>query len=331
MAPDALISDAVLTEIDFPPFRERAPWLGPDLQTLRNFLMRRLGRAPTDLPGERRLLPVADGGHLAARLSPGDPDRPLALLIHGLTGCETATNMVVAAHYLNGMGYPVLRLNLRGSEPSRPTAHGHYHAGRTEDLRDVLSSLDPALVRAGIVALGFSIGGNLLLKFLAEHGDDVPIRAAAAVSTPIDLAASATNFERARNRLYQEFLLRRIRLQWTIEKGEAELRRILAAVRTIREFDERVQAPANGFRGADDYYAQSSAVRYMPEIRVPTLVLHARNDPWIGPAAYDGFDWRRNRNLTLLMPDRGGHVGFHAADSAVPWHCRCIGRFFAVH
>ena len=93
-------------KVDFPSFRERAPWFGGDLQTLRNFFARRGGRGPGDIPGERLLLPLTDGGGLVARLTEGEDGLPLVVLIHGLTGCETATNMVVAARHMNGLGFP---------------------------------------------------------------------------------------------------------------------------------------------------------------------------------------------------------------------------------
>ena len=86
-------------------------------------------------------------------------------------------------------------------------------------------------------------------------------------------------------------------------------------------------APANGFAGADDYYARCSAQGFMKEIKVPTLVIHARNDPWILPGAYLSFDWKANPKLTPLLPRGGGHVGFHGLGSRVPWHDRCIAEF----
>ena len=88
-------------------------------------------------------------------------------------------------------------------------------------------------------------------------------------------------------------------------------------------------APANGFAGADDYYARCAAQDFMREIRVPTLVIHARNDPWILPGAYLSFDWKANPRLTPLLPRGGGHVGFHGLGSPVPWHDRCIAEFLA--
>jgi hypothetical protein len=168
------------------PFRERAPWFGGDLQTLRNTVR----GAPPDLPGgERLLLPMPDGDRLAARLDRrADPTaRPLVVLVHGVAGSEASGYAVVSTRHLVGQGWPVLRLNLRGALPSRPTAAGHYHAGRTEDLAEALRGLPADLTRYGIVLLGYSLGGNLVLKFMGEGGHGLPVLAAVVVSTPIDL------------------------------------------------------------------------------------------------------------------------------------------------
>jgi predicted alpha/beta-fold hydrolase len=300
-------------KIDFPGFQERGPWFGGDLQTLRNFFARRGGRGPRDLAGERLLLPLADSGGLAARLTPGEDGLPLAVLIHGLTGCETATNMVVAARHLNDLGFPVLRVNLRGSDPSAATTTGHYHAGRTEDLRDVLASLDPALVKNEIVFMGFSLGGNMLLKFLAEFGADFPVRAAVAVSTPIDLAESATRLMRRRNAVYHNWLLKRMKAQWMESGLTDDPATALLEARSLLEFDDRIVARVNGFEGAADYYRQNSAQEFLGDITVPTLLIHASNDPWIGREPYDRFDWSGNANLGLLMAPGGGHAGFHSS------------------
>src|SRR5512143_341355 len=171
-----------------PAFTARPPWLGPDLQTLRNTL-----RPPrpqmAQFAGERLELALADGSgdRLAAVLQqPLERRGPLAVLIHGLSGDEDSPYMLVSAAALLERGHPVLRLNLRGAGASRPLCRLQYHAGRTADLRDALAALDPALTADGLLAVGFSLGGNLLLKFLAEHAADLPVRAAAAVSAPID-------------------------------------------------------------------------------------------------------------------------------------------------
>ena len=176
-----------------PPFRERPPWLGADLQTLRNLFC---GGPPDLSGGERLLLPMPDGDRLAARLD--RPAAPLVVLVHGLAGSEASRHGVATTRYLVDQGWPVLRLNLRGSLPSRPTSAGRYHAGKTEDLAEALRLLPTDLTRRGIVLLGHSLGGNLVLKFMGEGGHGLPVLAAVAVSAPIDLAATWRSIDELR-------------------------------------------------------------------------------------------------------------------------------------
>jgi predicted alpha/beta-fold hydrolase len=250
--------------------------------------------------------------------------RPLVILIHGTPGSEDSPYMIRMSGYLLDKGYCVLRLNLRGAGPSRLRCRLQYHAGRTEDLRAVLGRMDGRLAADGIVIVGFSLGGNMLLKYLGEQGRRAPLLGAVSVSAPIDLKAAQLRLMQRRNRRYHDHLLARLKE----ESAPSDLER--AAVDTISsvyEFDERVVAPRNGFANADDYYARCSAKTLLGEIRVPTLLIHARNDPWIPPAAYLAFDWNSNPRLMPLLPRGGGHVGFHGFGSFVPWHDRCIARF----
>lgn len=315
-----------------PPFHPRAPWWGADLQTVRNALCwPRPGLS--DVVRERLALAMADGTGdvLAATLSrPAAPaSGPLIVLIHGLTGCEDSVYVLASARFWLGRGHHVLRLNLRGAGPSRPTCREQYHAGRTGDLRAALAALDPALTARGLVLVGYSLGANMLLKYLGEEGAGARCLAAVSVSAPIDLAATAAAFHRPRNRIYLHYLLSRMKTESlapaaALDAGE---RAAIRAARTVREFDDRFVAPHNGFAGADDYYARCMALPYLGAIRVPTLVVHALDDPWIPRDAYTRFDWRANPRLTPLLPAWGGHVGFHGADHPVPWHDRAAGAF----
>ncbi len=320
---------------DFPPFQAKAPWLGGDLQTLRNYLRAQPAEL-TDWPGRRIELALGDGSgdRLAAMLhEPDTPDgRPLAVLIHGLTGCEDSSYIRASACHLLGLGYPVLRLNLRGAGPSGPLCRQRYHAGRSEDLRDALDDmarLEPGLGADGLLLVGFSLGANMLLKFLAEHGGEFPLRAAAAVSAPIDLKAAQVRLMAPRNLLYHRYLLTRMKTE-TLAGAEldAAMRSAIARARSVYHFDDVFVAPSGGFADAEDYYRRCSALRFLENIAVPTLVVHARNDPWIPAEAYDAFEWRANPNLLPLLPAGGGHVGFHGRDASAAWHDRCIERFF---
>jgi predicted alpha/beta-fold hydrolase len=312
-----------------PAFRQRAPWFGGDLQTLRNIIC----GGPADLPGGERLqLPVSGGDRLAARLDrPPGAVRPLVVLVHGLAGSETSNYAVQSARHLVAEGWPVLRLNLRGAGPSRATAAGHYHAGRTGDLAQALRGLPEDLTRRGIVLIGNSLGGNLVLKFMGERGHGLPVLAAVAVSAPIDLAATSARLMTWRNVLYQRYVLAAMKRD-ALAPGavlRAAERAVIAAVRNVYEFDDRFIAPRFGYRDAPDYYESNSARRFLAGIERPALVLHALDDPWIPAACYTTIDWARLPMIDAVLSPRGGHLGFHGQGSRIPWHDRAAAHWLA--
>lgn len=318
----------------FAPFRPRAPWFGPDLQTLRNALRHRapalsrfkvvpLTFEMADQSGDRLVGHLQDPGAAAVF-------RPLVVLIHGLAGSAASAYMETSAAHWLGRGYRVVRLDLRGAGASRPLCRLQYHAGRTSDLRDTLRGLSSQSRGSGLLLIGYSLGGNLLLKLLAEHGSEFRVRAAAAVSAPIDLAAASRRFLAPRNRLYHASLLRAMKRESTLP-GAVLSPRERAAIfeaRSVLEFDERFVAPRNGYAGAQEYYEENSAVRLLAQIRVPTLVVQALDDPWIPGECFTRFPWRTNDHLVPLLPPGGGHVGFHGRGSHVPWHDLSIAAFF---
>ena len=337
--PDAIQPQADPQPVRFypPAFAARPPWLGGDLQTVRNYLLRPV--IPLDAwPGERLLLTMADGSgdRLSAclQMPDGGAARPLVALVHGLTGCEDSSYMRGSARHFLRLGHPVLRLNLRGAGPSRETCRQQYHSGRSEDLRDALRALAewaPDALSRGLLLIGYSLGANMLIKFLAEHGEAFPVLGGVAVSAPIDLKAAQVRLMTPRNRLYHHYLLQRMKreaLAAPVPPADAE-RAAIAGASSVFDFDERVTAPRNGFAGAEDYYSRCSALGFLPEVRVPTLVIHALNDPWIPAKAYLDFDWRRVPTVTPVLPRAGGHVGFHGRGSKERWHDRCAAVFFA--
>jgi predicted alpha/beta-fold hydrolase len=320
----------------FPRFLARPPWWGGDLQTLRNSLR----RTAVDLSAfqqERLEFPMNDGSgdtllsmlNWPETIATDGARRPLAILIHGLTGDESSNYMLATAEHLLRLGHPVMRLNLRGAGPSRPRCRFQYHAGRSGDLHQVLMQLDGRLASQGILLVAYSLGGNMMLKYLGEQGRRAPVLGAVSVSAPIDLKATQVRFMQRRNRRYHDYILDRMKSEIAAPNSTItpEQRAGLAGISTVYDFDDRLVAPANGFAGADDYYARCAAQGFMRDIKVPTLVIHARNDPWILPGAYLSFDWKANPKLTPLLPRSGGHVGFHGLGSPVPWHDRCIAEF----
>ena len=314
-----------------PGFRSRLPWLGGDLQTVRNLLLR-VDPDLTPWPGERLLLPMKDGDRLWAALHRPlqARGRPLAVLIHGLSGSQESIHVRATARHLLERGFPVARLNLRGAGPSVATCQGLYHAAATGDLIEALDALPKALVQDGVVAAGYSLGGNLLLRTLGELGGMARLCAAVAVSAPIDVAATSARFHRPRNRLYMRWLLGELKKEARMPGRvlSEEERAVIDAVGTIYDLDDRFVAPRHGFSGAPEYYARASSLPLLPAIAVPTLVIHALDDPWIAPEAYRGFDWSKAPALHPLITRRGGHVGFHGRGHGAPWHDVRLAAFF---
>jgi predicted alpha/beta-fold hydrolase len=319
--------------LDLPSFRPRFPWWGGDLQTIAN----RLRGVSTSLgphASERLVFPLPDGTGdtlLASLDRPAVPEggAPLVILIHGLTGAEDSLYMISMARHLLERGRRVLRLNLRGAGPSRALCGQHYYAGRSQDFRTLLSVLPPELMRDGLVAVGYSLGGAMLLKYLGEEGKASPLLAAASVSAPIDLAVTCRHMMRRRNLIYHHYILETMKVEATGQGAlvsPAERAAILAA-RTVWDYDEVFIAPRYGFASAEDYYERCRPTRFMGSIRVPTLVLAALDDPWIPGALYRAYDWAGNRSLTPLLPGQGGHVGFHGTGNRQPWSDLAVARF----
>lgn len=332
-----LPKEAAIGEFTPPPFQPRFPWISADLQTLRNNIL--MQRADLSQWPERRIwidLNDGTGDELAAMIhtNPSHETKPLCVLIHGLTGCEDSYYLRRTACHFLGLGYPVLRLNLRGAGASRERCRGNYNAGRSADLAAALTALKiakPELVENGLLLIGYSLGGNMLLKFLAEYGTDFPIRAAATVSAPIDLRATNTRFMRPRNRLYQWHMLRNLKQDVLTPPSDVtpEERELIQRTRSVYEFDEAFVAPRNGFASAYEYYDASSAARFMPAISLPTLLVHSLDDPIVAPEPYAHFPWNENSYLVPALHARGGHVGFHNRHNPIPWHDQVMTEFFA--
>jgi predicted alpha/beta-fold hydrolase len=313
-----------LQGLDLAGFKARAPWLGADLQTLRNVLR----PAGGILPESREIvLPLGDGdalvGHYHAAAD-ASGDKPLIVLIHGLTGSAASDYVMASAQHLLSLGYPLMRLDLRGAGASQRVSKGRYHAGRSEDLAAALRTLPAELADCGLVLVGYSLGANMLLKFLGEAAHGIEVLGAVSISAPFDLAISSRRIREPRNWLYHRHLVNNIKAEALAPTARLtpEERALIQNCRSIYEFDEEFIAPRHGFAGADDYHERCSARRYARGIEVPTLVIHALDDPWIPRAAYDLVDWGKLPYVRLVLTPSGGHVGFHDAASPIPWHDR---------
>jgi predicted alpha/beta-fold hydrolase len=261
---------------------------------------------------------IGKDGRLTAEASwqPGNKaDFPALILLHGLEGSARS-------HYMIGMskkaflrGFHAVRVNMRncgGTEHLTPTL---YCAGLSEDIGSVMSFLQRKLGIQSIFGVGVSLGANMLLKFLGESkgAENGSMSAAAALSPPIDLAASAKRIDDKGNWIYRRHfvsrLIERVRRKQRIFPGIADMPRI-ERIRTIYEFDDLVTAPHFGYGHADDYYRLASAAPLLKDIRVPTLIVQAKDDPMIPFAAFRTSGIETNRALHLLAAEHGGHTGF---------------------
>ena len=240
--------------------------------------------------------------------------RRVAVITHGLEGSAQRNYMRGMARALVRHGWDVIAWNLRGCSGDLNRAIPTYHSGKTEDLEVVVQhALSHEYDMVALV--GFSLGGNMTLKYLGERGADVDprIERAVAISTPVDLEAASRRISERTNWHYTQYFLRSLR-ETVQKKAERHPDRvdasILRDVRSLVDFDDAFTAPLNGFRDARDYYQQSSSRPLLRNIRIPTLLLNAGNDPFLPASCYPFGEARNHANLYLEVPEHGGHVGF---------------------
>jgi predicted alpha/beta-fold hydrolase len=270
----------------------------------------------------RERLELADGDFVDLDWATSGRDR-LAIISHGLEGSSRDNCVRGMATRLQRAGWDVLAWNFRGCglEPNRLVRS--YHSGETGDLGTVIAL---AAARYPQIALiGFSLGGNVTLKYLGEGGCHPAVIAGVAISVPIDLAASANAIDR---RWSNRFYLRRF-LSRLLPKIRAKSLRFpdrldasrSHGIRTLREFDNLYTAPIHGFRDAEEYWEKSSARKYLDEIKVPALLLNARDDPFLTPESFPYTEAERSSYLFFEAPRSGGHVGFiDSASNFRRWH-----------
>ena len=328
MAREASVQD------NFPEFHAGVPWWGGRLQTVAGALPTTRRRDVDQYPSTRLFARVPDdtGDWLAATLhSPirSDLTRCLVMLIHGVSGSEDSSYILRSAVYFLNLGYPVLRVNLRGAGPSGPLCKGHYNAGTTDNLNQLVSMVPAELRSNGIVAMGYSLGANLLMKFLGEQGSSSLIKASVAVSSPLDLAVVSRRLMQRDNALFQFAILSQLKRESitpAVALSKREREAVLSA-RTLWDFDEAFTAPQGGFSGAEDYYTRSSCIQFLEHITVPTLMIYASDDPIVPNDAYNQYRWDKNPTLILLLSKSGGHAGFREANCHAYWHDVCAARF----
>ncbi|WP_054891156.1 MULTISPECIES: hydrolase [unclassified Pseudomonas] len=290
----------------------------PHLQTLWGPLWRRL----PSLERSRERLWLTDGDFLDMDWhGPHQADTPLVLVLHGLTGSSDSPYVKGLQQALQAFGWASVALNWRGCSGEPNLLARSYHSGASEDLAETIRHLRALRPLAPLYAVGYSLGGNVLLKYLGESGSASQLEAAVAVSVPFRLDQCADRIAIGFSKVYQAHFMREM-LAYVQDKqrhfqarghseGLAALERLgpLRNLRTFWDFDGRVTAPLNGFSDAHDYYRHASSRYYLGENRTPTLIIHAQDDPFV-------FDHSLPAPQELApqthfeLHRRGGHVGF---------------------
>lgn len=308
----------------------QAPWWlrGGHLQTLYGVLFAR-----SKLVWKRERWDTPDGDFIDIDRLPGAADAPLVVLFHGLEGGSGSHYAGALARELRRRGWRCAVVHFRGcsGEPNRlPRA---YHSGDTEEIRWVLRRMADESRGPPLFATGVSLGGNALLKWLGEDAEAMHVLAgAAAVSAPVDLMAAGDALGSGFNLVYTRAFLATMR-----KKAEEKLARFpglfdgeaMRRARTLREFDDVVTAPLHGFRDTDDYWTRASSKPVLGRIQVPTLVLNARNDPFLPEAALPGPS-EVSGAVRLELPEEGGHAAFVSAPfpGDIDWMPARVTAFF---
>ncbi len=296
--------------VGLPPYRAPHGFGSGNVQTLWASLVRRV----PPVAYRREALALPDGDVLDLDRAPADSGtaRRVVLIAHGLEGSSSRTYVRGMVRAVTARGWDAVAWNLRGCGGTPNRLVRAYHSGATEDLEAVVRHvLAEGYEQVGLV--GFSLGGNLTLKYVGDAGADLDPRIVGAVgiSVPIDLAGSSETMERLTRRPYMRRFLRTL-----VRKAEQKAQVFADApstdgmrrMRSFREFDGRFTAPLHGFASAEDYWARASALPVLGQIRTPTLLVNALDDPFLSSSCYPtGLD---NPHLTLLTPRDGGHVGF---------------------
>ena len=306
--------------------RYRPAWWvpGPHLRTLWG----RFTRRPLRLPTRRERWTTPDDDVLELRRLDAPPDAPphtpRFVLLHGLEGGMHSHYVGNFFHEAARRGWAMDLVLFRGCNGEPNAARRFYHSGETEDLAFALDRLATESPGAPLLLAGVSLGGNVLLKYLGERRDALPleVRAAAAVSVPFDLARGCRHISRGFSRVYETHFLKSLK-----RKALAKLdrypdlfdRAALERARTLWDFDDVVTAPVHGFRDAEDYYTRSSSIRYLHGIRRPSLLLSAEDDPFLPSEVLDEVREIAHDNsmLTVDFVQHGGHVGF--VSGRLPW------------
>ena len=247
--------------------------------------------------------------------------KPLVILSHGLEGSSASPYLAGMVRYLTQKGFDCLAWHCRSCSGEMNRQKRFYHIGETSDLH-IVSQYALSKGYSTIYLMGFSAGGNVTLKYVGEQGKSIhpAIKKTIVFSVPLDLMGSARRLEQwdslVYNYRFNRTLKRKVMQKATTMPGIFPTDAVRKA-RSIREFDNLFTAPMNGFRDVTDYYTRSSSLQFIPAIAIPTLIVNAKNDPFLSPECFPGALARELPNVWMEFPEHGGHCGFPSKQGGI--------------
>ena len=261
--------------------------------------------------------------------------KTIALLIHGLEGSSQSKYMASTSNHLNKKGLDTVCFNLRGCSGDDNLLLGTYHSGKTDDVDFVVNHLSENYAYQNIVIIGFSLGGNLTLKYIGEQADNIPskVKGGIAVSVPIDLASGVLEMERLKNKLYLEHFFKTMKNK-ILEKAHKfpeynlDKDKLFKATK-FKHLEHLYTVPIFGFKSPEDYWAKSSAKPHLSTIKIPTLLINAKDDTFLSAACYPLEEALNSKSFFFESPKYGGHVGFITSFKPIEntWLEHRIARF----
>ena len=242
--------------------------------------------------------------------------RPIVVLFHGLAGSVNSPYIVGLMNALNTKGYASVLMHFRGCGKKENLKPRAYHSGDTADAKAWIEHLHKNYPNNPLHAVGFSIGGNMLLKLLGEWQEQTPLRSAVSISAPMRLDICADTIEKGFAKVYQNYLLKPLKQSLLAKYKKFNMQELLGIdeqrvkeIKTVRKFDELYTAKIHGFASSEDYYERCSARQFLKDICTPTLIIHALDDPFMTPEILPNSN-EVSEFVTLDISPCGGHVGF---------------------
>jgi predicted alpha/beta-fold hydrolase len=270
------------------------------------------------LATQAEMLALPDGDHIQLNWTENPAPaagKPIVVVLHGLEGNIHSHYAAGMLHALQQQGFTAVLMHFRGCNGVANRLPRAYHSGDTADLAYLIAQIQLRYPDRALAAVGFSLGGNVLVKYCGEQGSACVLKAAIAVSAPLALAPSAQRINQGGSKVYQQYLLGRLKTtmmrkldrhkDFPLPVSKAQI----LALKTIRDFDDLLTAPLHGFQNAEDYYQKASGKAFLKRVRIPLLLVHAKDDPFLSPAVLPKAD-EIPPYVQLLLSRHGGHVGF---------------------